>query len=112
MNDVYNGLDFISVLLQDYSFVLREVLFTLKTRYTLLLILLYPIHLLPDFILLTGILRLLPLLVKLRKILIDAPIKGLIGYVLLSLELKEQYRTEIFDELVRKLLVKLRDMIW
>ena len=97
MNNVNNGLDLISVLLQNYSFVLREVLFTLKTRYTLLLILLDPIHLLPDFVLLAGILGLLPLFVKLREILIDAPIKGLIGYVLLRLELKEQYWAEIFD---------------
>jgi hypothetical protein len=112
MNDINDGLDLISVLLQHYCFVLREVLLTLKAGYTLLLIFPNSIHLLPDFVLLAGILGLLSLLVQLREILIYTPVERLIGYVLLGLELKEHDWTEVFDELVRKLLVKLRNMIW
>ncbi len=89
MNDIYDGLYLISILLQHDSLVLREVLFTLKTGYTLLLILLDSVHLLPDFILLAGILGLLSLLIQLREILIDASVKRFIGDVFLGLELKE-----------------------
>ena len=65
MNDIYDGLDFIGILLKDDGLVLGKILLSLETRDTLLLVLTDAVHLFPDLIFLGGESGLLSLLVKL-----------------------------------------------
>lgn len=66
---------FIGILLEDNGFELREVLLPLESLDTLLLVLSDAAHLLPDFFLLGRELGLLPLLIKLREVLVDTLIE-------------------------------------
>lgn len=54
MNDVYDGLDLIGVLLEDDGLILGEVLLALQARDALLLVLTDAVHLFPDLIFLAG----------------------------------------------------------
>ena len=72
---INNGLHFIDVLRQQECLELGEHLLLLQTTDPLLLILLDPVHLLPNRALLALILADLFLLLRLRKVLIDALVK-------------------------------------
>jgi hypothetical protein len=105
MNDVYDGLDLIGILLEDDGLILGKVLLALQARDALLLVLTDAVHLFPDLIFLAGESRLLSLLVKLREIFVHAPVKRVIGQDFIRVKLVKHHRTEIFEKLILELLI-------
>lgn len=96
MYDIDDGLNFISILLQQNSFEFRKILLTLQPADSFLLIISDTIHFLPNLIFLASELWLFSLFVKLAEVLVDTAIEWFILDVLILAEVWEKNRAKIF----------------